>query len=138
MSNLFKEAMQRQIVDLKAMPKAKKYAAASYLAESFPDQFWVTVRGLMAYHAPEWSVCIIDGNPYHFSTGMEIRNRLRARGFDETTMGVENLDNVYVSIVECGLKIWEKKKGWKASDLYLQSKTKRTSHHQNRDIRPTS
>jgi len=38
--------------------------------------------------------------PFHFRKGMEIRNFFRSNGFNEKTLGIQNLDNVYVSVVE--------------------------------------
>ncbi len=48
----------------------------------------------------------IKGNPQswwvsrHSSWGMRIRNELRKNGFGEKELGVENLDNVYVGLIE--------------------------------------
>lgn len=38
--------------------------------------------------------------PYHFGWGMAIRNLLRQNGYGEKELHVENLDNVYVELIE--------------------------------------
>ena len=37
---------------------------------------------------------------YHMTWGMAVRNLLRRNGFDERSLGVENLDDVWVGLVE--------------------------------------
>jgi hypothetical protein len=47
---------------------------------------------------------ITDGaawvTPYHFGWGMAIRNVLRTSGFGEPQFGIENMDHIYVALVE--------------------------------------
>lgn len=38
--------------------------------------------------------------PYHFGWGMAVRNLLRTSGLGEKEFGVQNLDNIYVALVE--------------------------------------
>lgn len=38
--------------------------------------------------------------PHHFRGGMALRNRLRDAGYGERELGVTNLDNVYVQLIE--------------------------------------
>ena len=37
---------------------------------------------------------------HHFASGMQVRNHLRENGFDEAELGIKNLDNVYVHLLE--------------------------------------
>lgn len=41
--------------------------------------------------------------PYHFGWGMAVRNLLRRKGFGEKELGVGNIDDYYVSLVEAAL-----------------------------------
>lgn len=43
--------------------------------------------------------------PYHFGWGMSIRNLLRDKGFGEDYFKVDNLDNIYVQLVEEAMKL---------------------------------
>lgn len=38
--------------------------------------------------------------PYHFNWGMAIRNGLRCEGFGESYFEIDNLDDIYVELVE--------------------------------------
>lgn len=38
--------------------------------------------------------------PHHFQAGTALRNRLREAGYGEGELGVTNLDNVYVELIE--------------------------------------
>jgi hypothetical protein len=42
---------------------------------------------------------------YHFHGGMWIRNKLRAAGFGEKELGIENLDDYYVGLIEIALGV---------------------------------
>ncbi len=39
-------------------------------------------------------------NGWHFFGGMGIRNEMRDNGFDEEELGVSNLDDIYIAIIE--------------------------------------
>jgi len=41
---------------------------------------------------------------HHFEYGMHIRNLLRKKGFGEEYFGINNLDNIYVELVEDAVK----------------------------------
>ena len=51
-------------------------------------------RALCAEDPERWM------SPYHFTTGMTIRNMLRKEGYGEAEFGIDNLDNVYVELIE--------------------------------------
>ena len=48
----------------------------------------------------------IEGNPDHWwvsrhvTWGMRVRNELRKHGYGEEVLGVDNLDDVYVGLIE--------------------------------------
>lgn len=42
--------------------------------------------------------------PHHIGWGMAIRNELRANGYSEQHLGIGNLDNVYVDIIEAAVQ----------------------------------
>lgn len=42
---------------------------------------------------------------HHFGWGMDVRNLLRRHGFGEEELGVGNLDDVYVGLVEEAIKL---------------------------------
>jgi len=50
----------------------------------------------------EWATTITKDTPvpFHFSGGMGVRNYFRSNGCGEKELGINNLDNIYVSIVE--------------------------------------
>ena len=59
---------------------------------------WLGKRGLkrlrkITQHADWWVA-------FHMSSGMQVRNHLRENGFDEAELGIKNLDNVYVHLLE--------------------------------------
>ena len=41
---------------------------------------------------------------FHMGPGMDLRNHLRQSGFGETELGVRNLDNVYLEMVEKAMR----------------------------------
>ena len=41
--------------------------------------------------------------PFHLGGGMAVRNFFRTEGFCERELGIDNLDNVYVSVIEQSL-----------------------------------
>ena len=42
--------------------------------------------------------------PYHHGWGTAIRNALRTNGFGETSLGVKNLDDYYIALIEEAIK----------------------------------
>lgn len=50
----------------------------------------------------EWASTLSASTPtpFHFGGGMAVRNFFRTEGFGEKELGIDNLDNVYVSIIE--------------------------------------
>lgn len=57
-------------------------------------------KGYIADDPEKWYV--IDR--WHFTGGMAIRNHMRSNGFGEKELGVSNLDDIYIEIIEEALK----------------------------------
>lgn len=64
-----------------------------FLAELFGTEGIEKLRGMIEADDEWWA-------GIHFAGGMDIRNRLRDNGFDEAELGIANLDNVYVELLE--------------------------------------
>jgi hypothetical protein len=80
------------------IPQAKRDAAiASFRASPFADAF-PTIREAIKKDPENWWV------PYHFHWGMNVRNYFRKNGFGEEYFGVDNLDDIYVFLVEEAVK----------------------------------
>ena len=93
------------------LPSDWKQFHAEQLAKISPCQREMAVEFLRGYFAnsPLAIEQIRDAarkdsqtwwSEYHMTWGMAVRNLLRRNGFDEKTLGVDNLDNVYVGLVE--------------------------------------
>ena len=67
---------------------------ATELAPAYPK-----ISDMYADNPTGWAT------PHHFHWGMVIRNLLREKGFGEEYFGVDNLDDIYVSLVEEALKL---------------------------------
>lgn len=44
---------------------------------------------------------------FHFTCGMGVRNSLRENGFGEKEFGIDNLDDLYIGIIEKALELYE-------------------------------
>lgn len=64
----------------------------AFLAANLGDQD--LIRDAERRDPQEWWV------PYHLHWGMGIRNILRTHGFGEKDLGVDNLDDYYIGLVE--------------------------------------
>lgn len=72
------------------------YFMAGYMSES---KVLAEVREAEKKDPKNWWI------PYHLTWGMDVRNLLRRNGYGEKELGVENLDDVYVGIVESALYV---------------------------------
>jgi hypothetical protein len=77
------------------IPVDKRTAAVEFLKGEIDVE---QIRTL-SYADPEWWV----GG--HFHWGMAIRNRLRSGGFGEKELGVDNLDDYYIGLVELAVGV---------------------------------
>lgn len=76
----------------------KKEKAIEYLSEYFPEELKVEIRYVMNEYGEDWIA------PYHFGWGMSIRNKLRDSGFGEEFFEINNLDDIYVELIEAAVK----------------------------------
>lgn len=72
-------------------PKLQRDAIA-FLRRNLVDQ--EAIADTIQREGPTWYA------GYHFGWGSKVRNLLRDNGFGEKELGVENLDDVYVKLVE--------------------------------------
>jgi len=95
MTELFRRAEQEKVEDLaRAMARSTWAEAVRWLRGYLAPGVLLQIRELVANHDPNWPA------GYHFGWGMGLRNALRDHGFGEEPMGVRNLDNIYVALVE--------------------------------------
>lgn len=94
MHDMYYEAALRKQADLAIARKSSLWPSAVDFLRAYtaPDVVWL--RDAIAVDPENWVA------PYHFFWGMGVRNALRANGFSEGEFGVENLDNIYVALIE--------------------------------------
>lgn len=68
--------------------------AVQYLKDNMPDTLLEQTMELYAENGENWIA------PYHFTTGMWIRNELRNQGYGEKEFNISNMDNIYVDLLE--------------------------------------
>ena len=74
--------------------EAVKAFRESDYAPSFPE-----IRTAIANDPEGWNI------PYHSFWGMGVRNFFRGKGFGEDYFGIDNLDCIYVQLVEDAVKV---------------------------------
>ena len=91
---------EEQALDMSMMnsDEIMRDKAVEFLRGWIGENIKPEIRAQIKADPDGWSV------PYHFGWGMGIRNALRTAGFRESQLGVRNLDNVYVELVELALK----------------------------------
>ncbi len=93
MGDMMAEAARRADIDLVSGRNSDQWAQAVEFLKKELTAVAPDIRKAIAA-SPEW----ID--PYHFGWGMGVRNLLRQNMFGEKEMHVENLDNIYVELIE--------------------------------------
>lgn len=79
------------------MNQAKYDEAVAFVRDELPDATKAELRALFAAN-PDWYV------PYHLRWGMDVRNWLRTHGFDERSLDVWNLDEVYIPLIRAAIQ----------------------------------
>jgi hypothetical protein len=74
-------------------PEKKEEAIKSFRASAYAPTF-SQIREAVAAEPDGWNV------PYHLGWGMGVRNFFRQEGFGEEYFGVDNLDCIYVFLIE--------------------------------------
>lgn len=93
------DPQEEAVADLQAARECGRWeAAVEHLRGKLPYLVKEQIRRLMLHQDPEEPSSWMS--PFHFTAGMAIRNLLRDAGFGEKEMGVTNLDNIYVELVE--------------------------------------
>lgn len=64
-----------------------------------PDEWWAACGGERVVDKDGRSYADFP-HPFHFREGMSIRNLLRMNGYGERELGVDNLDDVYIGLIE--------------------------------------
>lgn len=76
-----------------------KRPAIEMLRRELGDEFAQWYKKRRQAHGDEWWL----PERWHFLGGMAIRNLLRERGFGELYFGIENLDDIYIGLVEAAM-----------------------------------
>ena len=77
---------------------SKKEVVKKFLSELISEKDKRKIRKEIMKDSVGWFA------PYHFTWGMAIRNALRQNGFGEEYFMIENLDDIYVELVEDAVK----------------------------------
>ena len=83
-----------QEVNHKYLPKEQHDKAVRFLRIYFSKQAKAETRNAMEEDPEKWWAIL------HFNWGMEVRNALRANGCSEQDLGIGNLDDYYIPLVE--------------------------------------
>ena len=83
---------------LNALRPIVRDSMVNVLRDGIPEEAKALFRTEIAANPLGWSVY------FHFSAGMEIRNVLRQAGYGEKETGIDNLDNLWVPLVEEAVK----------------------------------
>lgn len=95
MKALLERAEREHAEDLATARQSPLWSpAVRFLREWLSPMVRFQIRELVDKQSRDWPVA------YHSFWGMGVRNALRDRGFGEDALGVLNLDNVYVELVE--------------------------------------
>jgi hypothetical protein len=81
-----------------ALSQEKKNKVIKFLRKIIPDDDKLKIRQLI-HEAPEGWFAF-----YHHGWGTAIRNALRHKRFGEKYFGINNLDDIYVELVEDAIK----------------------------------
>lgn len=93
--DLVERLREQQISDMgTAMASGLWDRAVNEIRRVLDERTAMQIRRLIETRDPKWP------GTYHFGWGRQIRNDLRVAGYGEKELGVRNLDNVYVAMVE--------------------------------------
>ena len=95
MSDIRDEAMKVQRESILKLRGTEKWAqAVEFLRGHITEKIKSLIRTEIECDPKNWYVSM------HFDWGMSIRNDLRNAGFGEKELGIGNMDDVYVPLVE--------------------------------------
>ena len=96
MPDLLADALAREKADLDAARKLPLWGeAVQFMRDYIPPSDKGRIRAAIAHDGIRTWI-----TPYHFHWGMAVRNALRAKGFGEREFMIDNLDNIYVPLIE--------------------------------------
>jgi len=98
-----KESEIRQFEDLMALKDEDRVKMLDLFKKTLKEEELKFFKKIIRDNPDgEWASTISNATPmpFHFHGGMAIRNFFRTNGFGEKELGIDNLDNIYVSIVE--------------------------------------
>ncbi len=81
-----------------SLSKHKRDVGIEFLRNFLLDKVKEQIRKAIDKNKLNWFA------PYHFHWGMGIRNALRNAGYGEKYFGIDNLDDIYVELVEEAVK----------------------------------
>jgi hypothetical protein len=76
----------------------KRCDAVDFLKKTFTNETKQKIRKAIVADPDDWAI------PYHCGWGMAVRNCLRDGGFGEEYFGIDNLDDIYVGLIEEAVK----------------------------------
>jgi hypothetical protein len=91
------EVLRKEAEAVAAVLEEKKQAAADFLKDTLGDHNIKMFRDWIELNGLDWPRTFAG---WHFHGGMAIRNHLREGGFGENELGIENLDYIYVQLIE--------------------------------------
>lgn len=94
MDSTFDSAKARELADLRAARSTAMWGKAVAFLRKELEPVKADIQAAISKDTKTWCA------EYHFVWGIGVRNLLRTHGFAETDMGVQNLDNIYVPLVE--------------------------------------
>jgi len=97
------EAFKRKIDDLMALKSSDRNKMIHSFKKNLKEEEINFFKKIIRDNPDgEWATTICNSTPlpFHFMGGMAIRNYFRKEGFGEKELGIDNLDNIYSSIVE--------------------------------------
>jgi hypothetical protein len=96
MFDYIEEMVKHEKEECAKVPEEMKFKAAKELRKEFFVQGILnTLKEMLDKDPSRWWFSI-----YHLTLGMGIRNWLRDKGFGEKELGIENLDYIYVELME--------------------------------------
>lgn len=76
--------------------------ALTILKDELPSEFVNLYHDWKAKYGDDWWA----HNGWHFFGGQDVRNLLRSKGYDEKYFGIDNLDDIYINLIELAMELW--------------------------------
>ena len=103
-SNSLERAKQRAFEDSIALKDTDRKAMTDLFKKNLSIEEVLFFKKIIKdFPCGKWATEITEATPMGFHLlggGIAVRNFFRSNGFDEKTLGIQNLDNVYIDIIE--------------------------------------